>query len=109
MERIINAANELTAAFTQWDAYIDYKRLTDRLANDPALTQKIEAFYEASADFEQRRGDGEEVGFEEEKALSARYTDIWLNENGRLYMESRKKLHVALKIIFEIIERDCAL
>ena len=109
MERIINAANDLAAAFTQWDIYIEYKRLTDKLAGDPALLHKIEAFYEASADFERRRRDGEDVNFEDEKSLSARYTDIWLNESGRLYMETRRKLHEALGKIFEVIERDCVL
>ena len=107
MDDIIQLAEELADNFTGSETYAEYKRVKEKIENDPDLAKKIDAFYSASEAYELRRLNGEEIHFDEERVLSNQYTDIWLDENGNAYMAAKNKLTKTLGRVFEIIGTKC--
>ena len=107
MEKIIEKAAELTAEFVNCDAYKEFLRLNGELSGQPEMMNKIETFYKASESLELRRARGEHISFDEERLLSNQYTEIWLNETGRDYMNTKNGLLKTLDDVFKMIEADC--
>jgi len=108
MDNILHIADELTEAFVNCDAYLEYISIKQRLNDNLELKGMLERFYKESLDFELKRLAGD-ADFEEEKRISGQYADIWLTEDGRRFMETKNTLYKTLRQIFETIEEKCAL
>ena len=108
VENIIKKTNELVNEFKNCGPYIEYMRIKSTFGENPGLKTKLAEFEKASELFENKRLQGE-ISFDEERVISSMYTELWLSEDGRAYLESKNELYKILGDIFEIIENQCAL
>ena len=109
LDKIIKMANELAEEFLSCEPYMEYSRIKLRLEQNPELKEKIAEFEKTSDIYEKKRIDNEYVSFDDERTISDMYTDLWLSEDGRAYLESQKELCGILRRTLEIIELKCTL
>ena len=109
MDKILKIADELTDEFLNSEAYKEYERLIIEIERDAELRQKLESFYRASEAFEQKKAGGSEYSFDDERILSNKYAELWLNETAGRFMSVKKELFNTLEAVREKIESKCGL
>ena len=107
MDKVIEAAENLAAEYKNSAAYKEYARLKKIIEKDPGLKSAVDSFYKASEAHEIKRMNGGTIPFDDERIMSNKYTELWLNETGHKFMAAKKELKAALVRIYGIIETNC--
>ena len=109
MDKIIEIANELVSEFINCESYKKYIYIKLKINNDPDLKDKLAEFEKASDIYETKRMQDDYISFDEERIISNMYTELWLSDDARAYLEAQRKLYETLRQVLEIIEKNCLL
>ncbi len=96
-DEIISLTSVLVTGITETLAYQDYQRCKDRISGSE-LFYKLRRLRQAQAQTGR--------GFEEQRALSTMYTELFLNEDVNRFLQAEKHLLGLLQEVFDNLYRS---
>lgn len=103
MEKVIEKTENLIEEILRSDEYVTLKSINKKIEANSELKIKLDAFNAASYKLEMKRFKGEEITFDEEKLVSAYYSDVYMNEDGRIFLETERSLYNTIQVIYGMI------
>ncbi len=103
MEQILQKANELVESIKNSNFYKDYNLAKSKILQDQNLYQKIKAFKQLQFEYKMKP----DPSFEEERAVSALYTELMLNEDAKLFLKNEMEIVKLLSQVFNLIGENC--
>ncbi len=100
---LINKATEISEEFVNSDLYKEYLVLLEKIKKDYSLLEKIGNYKRAQINFQGQVLANEVPSFEEEKKLSALYTELVMNEDCRNFLKVEAELLKNLNQIYEAL------
>ncbi len=109
MERILRSAISLREEILCCQAYEEYLAIKKKIDGNGPLKDKIMDYQKKLIAFGLRRAREEEVSREEERALSAFYADLMLNDDARKFILAQRRVTSLLSQVYEEIGRGLEL
>lgn len=106
---VIEMAGLLAEKLKETEAHTNYERSKNKIHMDEDLTLKIYRYKKMNFDYQHKLMNNIEPSFDEEKKISGLYSELLLNDDARLFLESEKKLIDLVSDIYNIIGEACGL